>query len=392
MPSSANRPENGGISFRVPEEAQGWRLDKALGLLLASPSPEQEAARPGLFALADLGLRARRRLCDRSLVLVNGKPGIPGLKLRAGQEIIILPDPEGAAIPKDAPSLVYKDGGIAALYKPAGMHTAALAGSLSPSLETLLGDLLPSEEEGYASRLLNRLDAPTSGLVLASCTDGGERRWYRAVAQVDITKNKKEKNTKETKKEETQESTDQTQETDPTQSDSQTSTQSTDETKTNNENKSNSKSSSTTQINGKSSSVAHSQSSTNQSQSNSGQTSNNQSNNSSTNSSSNQQPTNEKITINIQVIGMGNTMMSGTLNVDKNSNALSVLKTLAAKNGKEVAGSDYYVSGIGGLYEKQHGPMSGWMYSVNGVAPNKAAIKYDLNDGDQVVWYYVNYN
>ena len=31
MPSSANRPENGGISFRVPEEAQGWRLDKALG-------------------------------------------------------------------------------------------------------------------------------------------------------------------------------------------------------------------------------------------------------------------------------------------------------------------------------------------------------------------------
>lgn len=131
MPSSANRPENGGISFRVPEEAQGWRLDKALGLLLASPSPEQEAARPGLFALADLGLRARRRLCDRSLVLVNGKPGIPGLKLRAGQEIIILPDPEGAAIPEDAPSLVYKDGGIAALYKPAGMHTAALAGSLS---------------------------------------------------------------------------------------------------------------------------------------------------------------------------------------------------------------------------------------------------------------------
>lgn len=210
------------------------------------------------------------------------------------------------------------------------------------------------------------------------------------VAQVDITKNKKEKNTKETKKEETQESTDQTQETDPTQSDSQTSTQSTDETETNNENKSNSKSSSTTQINGKSSSVAHSQSSTNQSQTNSGQSSNNQSQNSSSNT--NQQPNTEKINVSIQVIGMGNTMMSGTLNVDKNSNALSVLKTLAAKNGKEVAGSDYYVSGIGGLYEKQHGPMSGWMYSVNGVAPNKAAIKYDLNDGDQVVWYYVNYN
>ena len=183
------------------------------------------------------------------------------------------------------------------------------------------------------------------------------------VAQVDTTKNKKEKNTKETKKEENQI----------------------------NENQSNSKSSSTTQSNSKSSSAGHSQSSTNQSQSNSGQTSNNQSNNSSTNSSSNQQPTNEKITINIQVIGMGNTMMAGTLNVDKNSNALSVLKIIAAKNGKEVEGSDYYVSGIGGLKEKQHGPMSGWMYSVNGVAPNMAAIKYNLKDGDKVVWYYVNY-
>ena len=63
MPSSANRPENGGISFRVPEEAQGWRLDKALGLLLASPSPEQEAARPGLFALADLGFGHAAAFC-----------------------------------------------------------------------------------------------------------------------------------------------------------------------------------------------------------------------------------------------------------------------------------------------------------------------------------------
>ena len=210
------------------------------------------------------------------------------------------------------------------------------------------------------------------------------------VAQVDATKNKKEKNTKETKKEEKQETTDQTQETsESTQNDSQSSTQSTE--KTNDENKSNSKSSSTTQSNSKSSSAGHSQSSTNRSQSNSGQTSNNQSNNSSTNSSSNHQPTNEKITINIQVIGMGNTIMAGTLNVDKNSNALSVLKIIAAKNGKEVEGNYFNGSGIGGLKEKQHGPMSGWMYSVNGVAPNKAAIKYNLKDGDKVVWYYVNY-
>ena len=181
MTSFSDRPENGGILFCVPEEAQGWRLDKALGLLLSAPTPEQQAARPDLFALADLGLRARRRLCDRSLVLVNGKPGISGLKLRAGQEIRILPDPDAVSdAAEDAPALVFKADGLAALHKPAGMHTSALAGSLSPSLENLLGSLLSSEEEGYAPRLLNRLDASTSGLVLASCTDEGERRWRRA--------------------------------------------------------------------------------------------------------------------------------------------------------------------------------------------------------------------
>lgn len=212
------------------------------------------------------------------------------------------------------------------------------------------------------------------------------------VAQVETTKNKKEKNTKETKKEEKQEITDQTQETsESTQSDSQSSTQSTDETKTNDENKSNSKSSSTTQSNSKSSSVGHSQSSTNQSQSNSGQTSNNQSNNSSNNSSSSQQPTNGKITVNMQVIGMGNTMISGTLTVDKGTSVYTVLTQLASQNGLSVSGTKIYVKGIGDLFEKQHGSLSGWMYSVNGVYPNKSCGYYCLDNNDSVVWRYVNY-
>ena len=198
------------------------------------------------------------------------------------------------------------------------------------------------------------------------------------VAQVETTKNKKEKNTKETKKEEKQEITDQTQETsESTQSDSQSSTQSTDETKTNDESKS--------------SSVGHSQSSTNQSQSNSGQTSNNQSNNSSNNSSSSQQPTNGKITVNMQVIGMGNTMMSGTLTVDKGTSVYTVLTQLASQNGLSVSGTKIYVKGIGDLFEKQHGSLSGWMYSVNGVYPNKSCGYYYLDNNDSVVWRYVNY-
>ena len=209
------------------------------------------------------------------------------------------------------------------------------------------------------------------------------------VAQVDTTKNKKEKNTKETKKEEKQEITDQTQETSEyTQSDSQSSTQSTDETKTNDENKSNSKSSYTAQSNSKSSSAGHSQSSTNQSQSNSGQTSNNQSNN----SSSSQQPTNGKITVNMQVIGVDSTLMSGTLSLEKNTSVYGALKTLAAQKGVSIStsgfGASTYVRGIGGLKEFDYGGNSGWLYMVNGIKPSYGAYSYKLNDGDTVKWYY----
>lgn len=208
------------------------------------------------------------------------------------------------------------------------------------------------------------------------------------VAQVDTTKNKKEKNTKETKKEEKQETTDQTQETEPTQSDSQSSTQSPDETKTNDESKSNSKLSSTTQNNGKSSSVGYSQNSTNQSQSNSGQISNNQSNN----SSSSQQPTNGKITVNMQVIGVDSTLMSGTLSLEKNTSVYSALKTLAAQKGVSIStsgfGASTYVRGIGGLKEFDYGGNSGWLYMVNGIKPSYGAYSYKLNDGDTVKWYY----
>ncbi|MEI3479085.1 MAG: pseudouridine synthase [Bilophila sp.] len=186
--SSPESPAAEGLSWRVPEEAHGWRLDKALGLLLAVPSPEQRAQRPELFALAEKGLRARRRLCERSLVLVGGKPGIPGLKVRAGQDILILPEPEAETALSEAEDagLVREENGLTALYKPAGMHSAALAGSPAPCLENLLAALLPGFEEGYP-RLLNRLDAPTSGLVLAACGEEGERRWRRAerIGQTD---------------------------------------------------------------------------------------------------------------------------------------------------------------------------------------------------------------
>ena len=49
-----------------------------------------------------------------------------------------------------------------------------------------------------------------------------------------------------------------------------------------------------------------------------------------------------------------------------------------------------YVSSIGGLAEKEHGGMSGWVYAVNGYEPNTACSNYELHNGDSLVWTYVN--
>lgn len=47
-----------------------------------------------------------------------------------------------------------------------------------------------------------------------------------------------------------------------------------------------------------------------------------------------------------------------------------------------------YIQGIHYLYEFSCGPLSGWMYRVNGKYPNYGCSKYKLHDGDLVEWVY----
>ena len=48
-----------------------------------------------------------------------------------------------------------------------------------------------------------------------------------------------------------------------------------------------------------------------------------------------------------------------------------------------------YIKGINYLYEFSCGPLSGWMYRVNGKFPNYGCSKYELKDGDVVEWVYI---
>ena len=47
-----------------------------------------------------------------------------------------------------------------------------------------------------------------------------------------------------------------------------------------------------------------------------------------------------------------------------------------------------YVEGIHHLYEFSCGPLSGWMYRVDGEFQNKGCSDYELNDGDVIEWVY----
>lgn len=158
----------------TPEDA-GQRLDRVLARLAP-----------------DLGLRGRRRLCAEGRALVNGRPAPEAFKVRAGDTVEIAPAGFDAQLPAGAAGMdgaVGMDGTagadgvrviaraehVAALYKPVGLHSAALAGRANASLEALLPGLLPP-----GARLLNRLDQPTSGLVIAALDAEGEAAWHGA--------------------------------------------------------------------------------------------------------------------------------------------------------------------------------------------------------------------
>lgn len=52
------------------------------------------------------------------------------------------------------------------------------------------------------------------------------------------------------------------------------------------------------------------------------------------------------------------------------------------------SGASVYVSSINGIAEFDDGPLSGWVYAVNGVKPDVSAGGYSLSPGDKLVWHY----
>lgn len=151
----------------ISGEYEGVRLDRALEALLP-----------------DAGLRLRRRLCDRGVVLVDGRERKPGYKVRAGQELKVNREEVSVTHEDLGLRIVERTDRYAAVFKPGGVHSAAIAGAASPSAEDALPGLLPEA----SPVLLNRLDFLTSGLLLVALGAGDAEEYQSLEERGDIRK------------------------------------------------------------------------------------------------------------------------------------------------------------------------------------------------------------
>ncbi|MGB7266492.1 MAG: RluA family pseudouridine synthase [Terracidiphilus sp.] len=154
----------------VPADAHGQRLDSFLAAFLTS----------------QLGAISRSRvqlLIDQGDVLVDGERQKPSFKLRGGQRIELTGEPHPAplkAVPEDIPlDVVYEDGYLAVVNKPAGMMVHAGSGQSDDarSRGTLVNALLhrfnalSSTAGELRPGIVHRLDKNTSGLIVVAKTD-----------------------------------------------------------------------------------------------------------------------------------------------------------------------------------------------------------------------------
>lgn len=142
---------------------------------------ERTASRSGerldLFLVqevAELSRSQLKRLIERGLVLVNGQPGRPGQKLRAGDRVSLTVPPPGrsALEPEEIPlSVVYQDDELLVLDKPAGLTVHPAPGHPSGTLVNALLAICPDLRgigDTVRPGIVHRLDKETSGLMVVA--------------------------------------------------------------------------------------------------------------------------------------------------------------------------------------------------------------------------------
>ena len=145
--------------------------------------------------------RARvQQLISEQKVLVDDTSARPSLKLRGGERIQVLGQPERPplrAIPEEIPlDIAYEDDDLAIINKPAGMMVHAGAGATDDqrnrgtlvnallhhfaSLSAVSGEMRPG--------IVHRLDKETSGLIVVAKNDDSHRKLASQFARREVHK------------------------------------------------------------------------------------------------------------------------------------------------------------------------------------------------------------
>ena len=166
-------------------------------------SPSAAGQRLDRFLTAQLPDTSRARIQQLQAaekVLVNGLTAKPSLKLKGGEQITILGEPQPAplrAIAEDIPlDVVYEDDDLAVINKPAGMMVHAGAGATDDKRNrgTLVNALMHRfgklSEVGGELRpgIVHRLDKETSGLILVAKNDAAHRKLAKQFSSRQVKK------------------------------------------------------------------------------------------------------------------------------------------------------------------------------------------------------------
>lgn len=164
--------------------------------------PEHAGERLDQFLVSQLGTsRARvQELIRNGKILLNGTPAKASLKLRGGESITMTGPaerPRLRAIAEQIPlAIVYEDGDLAIIDKPAGMmvHAGAGASDDARNRGTLVNALLHHFEDlsgiGGEMRpgIVHRLDKQTSGLIVVAKNDEVHRKLSAQFARREVKK------------------------------------------------------------------------------------------------------------------------------------------------------------------------------------------------------------
>lgn len=98
------------------------------------------------------------------------------------------------------------------------------------------------------------------------------------------------------------------------------------------------------------------------------------------------------LSVEIRTVGQGDILAPVAIPLYEGDTAFTALKRELEDRNIDFdymgSGKSVYIKGIDPLWEFDKGPLSGWMYSVNGAFPNYSSGIYTLKDGDVLRWQY----